>query len=335
MKKLVSVIVIVAIFCTTSLSLLSCGITEQESTKHDVVLVLVEQNGNKTRKILTSLENGETLERPEYYENYSSLIQGYVRVRDDYIYINGPSWYFDDNFEDIVNFTSYTTMPDKDVELYTPVQLLTDMNEIELKNLDKVENVFSSSGELQGYFCSNIPDGADESLYVKFYEGCYFKKPDINDDKCYYEIVKDELSNARYYPVSKMLKIRRTYRQPTAVGGLDVFEEYFTIITEFDYANNSIVFMGEYIRTGAGKISIVYNIEGLGLENDKNPIPPNPNTVSYSYEIIEATNITKMKELWISDGNKYATLCYRQSYYALSFMYNYYGILIFEAQNAK
>ena len=310
MKKLTSIFVAICIFCTTSLVLVSCG-----AIKHNVILVLVEQNGTETRKKLTSLKTGEVIDKPENYENYISLMQGYVRVGGDYKSIY-PSWYYDNSFKNAVTFTLYDRMPNKDLELYTPVQALTDINKIKLKNFDKVEEYFSSISDLQGYLCSNIPDGADKSLYEKIYEGKYYKKPDVSDDKCYYEVDR-ELFKARCYPASKKVEIQRTYRQPFGLGNGTIFTEYFTFIAKLDFINNSIVFMGEYERTGAGKVSIIYNIEGLGLEYDNQPFPPNFNTVSGSCEIISAKNLSKMKELWLSDGTAYAGRCYQESYHAL------------------
>ena len=67
MKKIIVSIISLLLLCTISFNFTACMDYNFGGQEHDVVLVLVNKDGTKTRKILTSWEKGATIYNPSEY----------------------------------------------------------------------------------------------------------------------------------------------------------------------------------------------------------------------------------------------------------------------------
>ena len=293
MKKIIVSIISLLLLCAISFNFMACTDYILGGQEHDVVLVLVNKDGTKTRKILTSWEKGATIYNPSDYKIYPSLIDGYV--------VENDIWYSTETMSSSVYFPY--TMPNKDLELYASVRPLTNLKNVNFANSSTVKSYFSDSTTLQ-----------DE----------YWNTPDENSDTSYYEISEYSVASIknvlRYYPATQKIMLLRGYSKSNNMGGMAVIQDEFSIGITVNLANKTILCKGIYSRTGissssasGGSVVITYNIDEISIDDTSQPLFPNFATVNYTYTISNATNYNKMQELWNSDGYDYAENCYSQA----------------------
>ena len=181
MKKIIVNIISLLLFCAISLSTIGCtndnsggnngnwggqgNTSNSGGQEHDVVLVLVNKDGTKTRKILTSWKRGATIYNPSDYKIYPSLIDGYV--------VENDIWYSTETLSSSVYFPY--TMPDRDLELYASVRPLTNLRNVNFANAETIKSYFSTNAQLQDEDW-NTPNEENETSY---YEISEYKPSDL------------------------------------------------------------------------------------------------------------------------------------------------------------
>lgn len=296
MKKVVFKIISLILLCIIFSNAVACTgyyLSESDEQEHDVILVLVDKNGIETRKTLTSQKNGATIYTPSDYKIFSSLIDGYVIEKD--------VWYSTETLSSPIYFPS--TMPDRNLELYASVRSLTNIQNINFANSLTVKNYFSAHGVLK-----------DE----------YLNTPDENNETSYYEISEYSVATIknvfRYYPATQKIMLLRGYSVSNNIVGSLVIQDEFSIGIAIDLLNKTILCKGVYSRNGissfsasSGSVTITYDVDKISIDDATQPLFPNFTTVNYSSTISNATNYSKMQELWNSDGYDYAEKCYAQA----------------------
>ena len=297
MKKIVFNIFSLLFFLTATLCAFSCNsynsyeITPQD---HDVVLILIKNDGTKVQKTLTTQRHGATIYAPNDYKIYPSLVNEYVVVNDN--------WYLSESMSSPVYFPY--TMPDSDLKFYASVRPLTNFNDVKFIEASTVHTYFSSNTTLQ-----------DES----------WSMPDENSESSYYEISEYSVASIknvmRYYPATQKLVLLRGYSQSENISDLVIIQDEFSIGISINFINNTVECKGIYSRTGVssssvsggGSVIITFNVNKISIDNTAQPLFPNFATIDYTYTISDATNYSKMQELWRSDGYDYAKKCYSQA----------------------
>lgn len=259
--------------------------------EHDVILVLLKEDGTELRQVLTSRESGSTIYEPKEYKIYPSLINGYVVV-DDF-------WHRSADLSSPEYFP--LTMPDNDVEFYATIRPLTDISSITITDPSAVYEYFSSNAKLQDEYYWITPNESNETSYYEISEN---------------SLIKDVM---RYYPATQKLFLMRGLSKTENLGAAILQDEY-TVGISIDLANKSITCKGIYKRSAAssssasgGSVTITYDVNKMSIDDPTIPLFPNFETVKYTYEITDATNYSKMQELWNDDGYSIARQCYSQA----------------------
>ena len=264
----------------------------QDSKKsYNVNLVLIKNNNLISSKVITNREYGSSIPKITEFKNFSTLVNGYVVVDDNF--------YYDINFLNKVYFPF--TMPNKETNIYAKVEELTNISYINYVDSNQILFYFNSNSSLK-----------DE----------YSSAPDITKETSYYEISVHSVATItnyfRYYPAINTLMLIRGYSQNENIGGQVLVQDCFNSGISINFSNKVLKFTGIYTRNGyssstatSGTVNINFNINSLAI---KGPIPyvPNFSTINYSYTFNNCTNYSKMRELWNATGYTYAEKCYSQ-----------------------
>jgi hypothetical protein len=271
----------------------SCIHSYSGGREHEVILVLMHKDGTNTRKTLTAREKGSTIYNPSNYKIFPSLINGYV--------VENDVWYSTEYFSKSIYFPY--TMPDKNLELYAKVRPLTNFANVNFANSSTIKSYFSANATFKDEW-GNIPSE--------------------NSETSYYEISEYSVASIkniiRYYPAKQEIMLLRGYSTSNNMGGLAFVQDEFSIRISINLSNKNISCKGVYTRTGmssssasGGTVTITYNVDKISIDDATQPLFPNFATINYSHVINNATNYSKMQELWDSDGRDYANNCYSQA----------------------
>ena len=300
MKKNISIFIVVILMFAIVFS--GCS---EEPKENDVVLVM-NYNGSRIEKILTTQRKGGTIYNPADYKVYPSLVGDYVVLND--------TWYINEAFTSNAYFPC--EMPATKIEFFAKVRKLKPVEQILFANPMDVNNYFSSNSILQDAY----------------------GQPSEKSDTSYYEISETNVGTIknimRYYPATNTITLLRGYTISESFGGMAIIQDGFNIGISIDLNNKTIVCKGIYSRTGYGQSSasggnviISFNVDSVSLDVQDEPLFPNYSAIDYTYTLNNCTNYSKMKELWNSSGYEYAKKCYDQSTVLLKMMNNKIKVL--------
>ncbi len=291
MKKTCFAILIVLILATVLLMCVLNYTGKDENDEHDVVLVLLSEGKEIERKCLTRCSEGAAIYNPSDYKIYPSIIDGYVIENDRWC--NNASMYSTAFFP--------MTMPDENLYLYASVRPLTNISNIQFISAESAFSYFSSQSELlDSYDVANI-----------------------DSETSYYEISEYSVAGIknilRYYPAKQTIYLIRGYSVSNQITSNVIIQDSYNIGFSINLQNHTIQCKGIYSRVGVssysastGTVEITYDIQEIAVDNNGSPIVPNFATINYTYLVTDASNPSKMNELWNADGYEYSKKCYSQ-----------------------
>lgn len=288
-------VIVIGVLCLSSCN--NTVDTKENDIEYDVVLVLEHINGKTEKKVLTSCKYGEKVNEPSTYDNYSSIMGNNI--------VDGL-WYCEKEYNQSMYFPR--EMGNSDLMVYGKVQSCKSVGSLKFANPQSVLEYFSSKTTLK-----------DD-----------YNNPDVDNESSYYELTKYDVGSIikymRYYPKNQNIWLRRGYTRGNSMNEVTITDTY-TMEILISLSNKTIQCKGLYSRkaylasfAGGGTVLIGFNISKIAVQNVGKPLLPEFATVKYTSSIIDATNISKMKELWNSDGYECAKHCYSQANALLEFM---------------